>query len=116
VLTFGVRRGLLSFEQVARICSENPARRFGLYPRKGVLQVGSDADYVVVDPARRAVVDDDYYRGSVTDWSIYHGWDFQGMPETTVIRGEIVVERDEIVGSPGDGQYVGAAAQPSVHA
>jgi dihydroorotase-like cyclic amidohydrolase len=116
VLTFGVRRGLVSLEQVARICGENPARRFGLYPRKGVLQVGSDADYVVVDPARRVVVDDDYYRGSITDWSIYHGWEFHGMPETTVIRGEVVVEQDEIVGSPGNGRYVGAAAQPSVHA
>lgn len=116
ILTFGVHRGLLSLEQVARICSENPARLFGLYPRKGVLQVGSDADFVVVDPTKESVVDDDYYRGSVRDWSIYHGWRFRGAAETTVIRGELVVDRGKIVGSPGFGRYAGAGADARVHA
>jgi dihydroorotase-like cyclic amidohydrolase len=104
----------LSIEDVARICSENPARRFGLYPRKGVLQVGSDADYVVVDPDRTVTVDDDYYLGSVRDWSIYHGWTFHGMPETTVIRGEVIVDRGEVVGRPGHGQYARASALTAV--
>jgi dihydroorotase-like cyclic amidohydrolase len=116
LMTFGVRPGRLSIEQVARICSENPARRFGLYPRKGVLQVGSDADYVVVDPEKQATVDDDYYKAWISDWSIYHGFEFRGMPETTVIRGEAVVERGEIVGRPGHGTYVGAAALAAAHA
>ena len=114
VMTFGVRRGILTIEQVARICSENPARRFGLYPRKGVLQVGSDADLVIVDPEKRATVTPEYHRGWITDWSIYDGWEFQGMPETTVVRGEPVVEAGEIVGQPGHGTYVGAAS--AVHA
>ncbi len=105
LLTFGVRTGRLSIEQLVRICSENPARRFGLYPRKGVLQVGSDADLVIVDVDRRAVVDDEYYEGWIKDWSIYHGWEFVGMPETTVVRGEVVVERGEVVGRPGHGRY-----------
>jgi dihydroorotase-like cyclic amidohydrolase len=109
LMTFGVRPGLLSMEDVARICSGNPARRFGLYPRKGVLSVGSDADLVIVDPGRRATVDDDYHRG-LTDWSIYEGWEFCGMPETTVVRGEVVVYRGEIVGRSGHGTYVGTAA------
>ena len=68
LLTFGVRTGRLSIEQVAAICSENPARRFGLYPRKGVLQAGSDADFVIVDLDKRALVDDDYYEGWIRDW------------------------------------------------
>lgn len=110
MLTFGVRPGRLGIEDVARILSENAARRFGLYPRKGVLAVGSDADFVVVDPGKRAVVTPEYHRGWITDWSIYDGWEFVGMPETTVIRGELVVERGEIVGSPGHGTYVGAAS------
>jgi dihydroorotase-like cyclic amidohydrolase len=109
MLTFGVRTGRISWELLARVLSENTARRFGLYPRKGVIAVGSDADYVVVDPAKRATVTPEYHRASVTDWSIYDGWEFVGMPETTVIRGEVIVERGEIVGSPGHGTYVRAA-------
>jgi dihydropyrimidinase len=108
LMTFGVRPGLLSMEDVARICSMNPARRFGLYPRKGALEVGSDADFVIVDPDQRATVDDEYHQGSITDWSIYEGWEFHGMPETTVIRGEVVVDRGSVVGTPGHGSYVGS--------
>jgi dihydropyrimidinase/dihydroorotase len=109
LMTFGVRPGLLSMEDVARICSSNPARRFGLYPRKGVIAVGSDADLVIVDPDKRATVDEDYHRGQ-TDWSIYDGWEFHGMPETTIVRGEVVVDRGAIIGTSGHGTYVGAAA------
>jgi dihydroorotase-like cyclic amidohydrolase len=105
MLTFGVRTGRLTLEQTVRIMSENPARRFGLYPRKGVLQPGSDADFVIVDPDRRATVTPDYHEGSIADWSIYENWEFCGMPETTVVRGEVVVERGEVVGTPGHGTY-----------
>jgi len=109
MLTFGVRSGRLTMEQVARICSENPARQFGLYPKKGVIQVGSDADLVVVDPEGRATVDFDYHRGGVPDWSVYEGWSFHGMPETTIVRGEIMVFKGDIVGKPGHGRYVPGA-------
>jgi dihydroorotase-like cyclic amidohydrolase len=110
MMTHGVRAGRLRIEDVARVCSENPARRFGLYPRKGVLAVGSDADYVVVDPRKRAKVTPEYHQGWITDWSIYDGWEFEGMPVVTVIRGEPVLVGGEIVGNPGYGTYVGASA------
>ena len=110
-----MRTGRLSIEQLARICSENPARQFGLYPRKGVLQVGSDADFVIVDLDQRAAVTDGYYEGWIKDWSIYHGWEFHGMPETTVVRGEVVVDRGEVVGRPGYGRYA-ARVRPFAHA
>jgi dihydropyrimidinase len=116
LMTFGVRPGLLSMEDVARICSANPARRFGLYPRKGVLAAGSDADFVIVDPDARATVDDAYHQGSITDWSIYEGWVFHGMPHTTVVRGNVVVDRGAIVGNAGAGKYVGAAQLAGTHA
>ena len=98
-------------EQVARICSENPARQFGLYPNKGVIQVGSDADIVIVDPEKRATVNLDYHRGGVPNWSVYEGWSFHGMAETTFVRGELVVHKDEIVGKPGYGRYVPGASR-----
>jgi dihydroorotase-like cyclic amidohydrolase len=110
VMTFGVRPGVLSMEDVARICSTNPARRFGLYPRKGVIAVGSDADLVVVDPHKRAVVDEGYHEGWIKDWSIYEGWKFEGMAETTIVRGDVVVDHGMVVGSPGHGSYVGGPA------
>ena len=110
LMTLGVRAGRLDIETVAKVTSENVARQFGLYPRKGVLQVGSDADYVVVDPDRHDRVDDAFYRGSTAEWSIYHGFEFRGVPETTVLRGQLMVERGEIVGQPGSGRYVRAAA------
>jgi dihydropyrimidinase len=110
VMTFGVRPGVLSMEDVARICSENPARRFGLYPRKGAIAVGADADLVVVDPEKRAIVDDGYHEGWIRDWSIYEGWEFHGMPETTIVRGEVVVENGMVVGAPGHGRYAASSA------
>jgi len=116
MMTFGVRAGRIGIEQVAKVCSENVARRFGLYPRKGVLQVGSDADFVIVDPDKRAKVDDAYYLGSTPDWSVYHGFEFQGMPETTVIRGQVVVERGVVQGKPGYGTYVGGSAPRQMEA
>ena len=112
LLTLGVRPGLLSMEDLARVSSENTARAFGLYPRKGALQVGSDADLVVVDPNARATVEESYYEGWVRDWSIYDGWEWVGMPETTVVRGEVVAHRGEITRRAGHGEYVGAADLP----
>ena len=114
VITFGVRTGRLRLEQVAKICSENVGRQFGLYPRKGVIQVGADADLVIVDPDKKATVDLGCHRGGVPDWSVYEGWSFHGMPETTVIRGEVVVDRGEIVGSSGHGTYVGGSGRVAV--
>jgi dihydropyrimidinase len=109
MMTHGVRAGRIQIEDIARVCCENPARRFGLYPRKGVLAVGSDADYVVVDPRKRATVTPEYHRGWITDWSIYEGWEFHGLPELTVIRGEPIVHDEEIVGRTGRGEYVGGS-------
>lgn len=106
VVTLGVQRRLLSMPDVARICSENPARRFGLYPRKGVLEVGSDADFLVVDTETWITIDDNYYQGLVSDWSIYHGWRVCGVPRMTVSRGDLMVENGEIVGDPGHGRCV----------
>lgn len=106
LVTAGVRTGRISMEDVVRVCATNTARLMGLYPRKGVLAVGSDADVVVVDPERHKTVDDAFYHTRVRDWSLYWGWTLYGIPSTTLVRGTVVLEDGETVGLPGHGRFV----------
>lgn len=82
--------------------STNAARIFGLYPRKGVVREGADADVVIWDPARTAAVtaDADLSRA---DYSVYDGWVVTGWPVVTIRRGEIVYEAGRVLASPGSG-------------
>ena len=106
LITSGVRTGLISMQDIARVCSTNTARLMGLYPRKGVLAVGSDADLVVVDPERSKKVDESFYHTRVKDWSLYWGWTLYGIPSTTLVRGTVVLENGETAGRPGHGRFV----------
>jgi dihydroorotase-like cyclic amidohydrolase len=83
----------------------NSAKVFGLYPRKGALVPGADADVVIVDPDREAVVDDRFYH-CVCETSVYGGYRFRGMARTTVVRGRVMMDEFETVGTPGWGRYV----------
>ena len=91
MLSEGVNKGRISIERLAQVASENPARIFGLYPKKGVIIPGADADLVVVDLKRRARITKELLH-TVTPWSIYEGWDVTGWPVMTVVRGNIVME------------------------
>ena len=105
MLTFGVHAGRLSIEDLARVGAGNTARVFGLYPRKGALLVGADADVVLVDPDREATVDEGFYHG-VNEVSVYRGWRFRGMATTTIVRGRVMMEDGETVEKPGWGRHV----------
>ena len=105
MMTFGVNAGKISIEDMVRVCSTNTARLFGIYPRKGVLAPGSDADIVIVDPYKEAVVDDAFYRCGA-DFSVYQGWKFKGLARTTLIRGEVMMEDYETTGKPGHGRFI----------
>jgi dihydroorotase-like cyclic amidohydrolase len=70
---------------------ENPARIFGLYPKKGAIVPGADADLVVVDLKRRATVTKELLH-TITPWSVYEGWEVTGWPVMTIVRGNIVME------------------------
>jgi dihydropyrimidinase/dihydroorotase len=94
MLSEGVNRGRLSLERLAEVMSANPARIFGLYPRKGAIQVGSDADMVLVDPQRTHVVSDDDVI-SASGWTMYAGRTFTGWPVRTILRGQTVAEWPE---------------------
>ena len=101
----GVLGGKISLEQLVKLTATNPAKLFGLYPRKGTIQVGSDADLVLWDPTEvREIKREDIL--SKAGFSIYEGQKFTGWPQITIRRGEVVYERGIIVGRPGSGQVL----------
>ncbi|GGR02304.1 dihydropyrimidinase [Deinococcus ruber] len=103
--TYGVSRGHLSLERFVDAASTRAAQVFGLYPRKGTVSVGSDADLVVYDP---------HYRGTISaatshvnnDYSGFEGFELDGRPELVTVRGEVAVEHGEFVGTVGRGQLL----------
>ncbi len=101
----GVRSGRLSLEQFVAVTSTNPAKLFGLYPQKGTIDVGSDADLVVWDGERTRVIDGASMH-SRSDFSPYDGWEVTGWPRWTISRGEIVAEEGEILAKAGRGRLV----------
>lgn len=107
-----VNRGRLTLETVARMCSEQPARRFGLYPRKGSLDIGADADLTIVDMRKSATLTraNMHSRSGHTSWE---GIEVQGMPVHTLVRGEPVVLDGVVVGKPGHGRFVPGQAAPA---
>lgn len=103
--SYGVGQGRITPEQFVALMSTNPARIFGLYPRKGVLQVGSDADIVIWDPGKRLVYGQKIARHR-TDYNLYEGWELVGFPEKVFLRGELIVDGDRWLGRRGGGQYL----------
>jgi dihydropyrimidinase len=102
---FGVRAGRISLNRMVELLSTNPARFFGLYPRKGTIAVGSDADVVVFDPDKRVTISAERSHSRV-DYNLYEGTQVTGAPEIVLVRGKVVVEGGELVGKPGDGRFV----------
>ena len=101
----GVLTGRLSIEQFVAITSTTPAKMFGLYPRKGCIAVGSDADLAIWDPSEVRVIDGASMH-SRADYSPYDGSTVTGWPRWTISRGEVVVDRGAVVAAPGRGQLV----------
>jgi dihydropyrimidinase len=105
---FGVRTGRISLNRMVELLATNPARLFGLYPRKGTIAVGSDADIVVFDPQRQLTLSAETHH-SKADYNLYEGTTVTGAPEVVLLRGHVLVENDELVAAPGIGQFVGRA-------
>jgi dihydropyrimidinase len=101
----GVGAGRLTLNRFVAVCAANPARLFGLYPRKGTVQVGSDADLVIFDPAWERTLSRPMLHQRV-DYTPYEGWAVQGYPRTVLSRGRVMVRDGEFVGEAGDGRFV----------
>ena len=101
----GVVDGKLSVERWVELIATTPARMFGLYPRKGVIAPGSDADIVVYDPAGRTRIGVETHHMNM-DHSAWEGYEIAGRVETVISRGELLVSGGEMHGSKGRGQYL----------
>lgn len=102
-----VKEGKLKLEQMVRLICENPARIFGLYPKKGVLLPGSDADLIIIDPDNKSIIDKDKMFTKCKDSAVvYDGWEVYGQPEKTIVRGRVVYDQGVIKVDPGYGKVI----------
>lgn len=104
----GVGTGRLTIQRLVATMCENPARAFGIYPRKGSLQVGSDADVVILDPNLGDEIRAEHLHSSMRYPSIYEGWQTLGRPVHTLQRGRDVLVDGQLAGGAGDGLYLEA--------
>jgi dihydropyrimidinase/dihydroorotase len=91
LLTAGVSEGRISMERLVEVTALNPARLWGLYPRKGAIQPGADADFTIVDMTKRLRLGPEHIQ-SASGWSLYEGTEFRGWPVATVLRGRLAAE------------------------
>ena len=101
----GVRKGKISLEKFVEVSSTNAAKIFGMYPRKGTLAIGSDADIVVFNPDKKHTISVKTHHMNV-DYSAYEGWEVTGKTETVLLRGKIAIENDECKLKAGDGRFI----------
>jgi dihydropyrimidinase/allantoinase len=102
-----VKEGKLDLAMMVQLICENPARIFGLYPQKGVIMVGADADFVIFDADQKGKIDKDKMFTKCKDSAIvFDGWEVYGQPEQTIVRGEVVYEHGEIKVNPGYGKII----------
>lgn len=103
--TTGVRSGKITPNQFVAYNSTNPAKIFGLYPKKGALLAGSDADIVVWDPEKK-VTYGVAHAHQRTDYNLYEGWELIGLPEKVFLRGTLIVDDEQWLGKAGQGQFL----------
>jgi len=110
----GVARGRFSANRFVELVSTTPAKLFGLYPRKGTIAVGSDADLVIFDPSRKHTISAKTHHMRV-DYSMFEGIEVTGMPDVVLSRGRVVVDGDNFLGRAGQGEFLRRATYAQVN-
>jgi dihydropyrimidinase len=108
--TYGVQTGKIDLHTLVNIASTQAAKTFGLFPRKGTIQPGADADLVVFDPEHQGEISVNSHQSKV-DYSAFEGWKTQGRPDVVTVRGKVAVRAGKFVGEPGRGKFL--SRQPS---
>jgi dihydropyrimidinase len=102
---FGVNEGRISLTRMVELLATQPAKLFGLHPRKGTIAPGADADIVIFDPAKEHTLSAASHH-SKADYNLYEGTTVTGSVDLTMVRGNVIVEGGELVAEPGVGQFV----------
>jgi dihydroorotase-like cyclic amidohydrolase len=108
MLSEGVNTGRITLERVVELCCYNPAKIYGLTPKKGTIAVGSDADLVIVDLDKKAKVNCENLYTQAARFYNYEGWELRGWPTLTILRGAVIMEGGKILGKPGYGRFIPA--------
>jgi dihydropyrimidinase len=101
----GVGKGRITLNEFVALTSTNHAETYGLYPTKGAIAVGSDADIAIWDASRKVTISQSLMHGGC-DYTPYEGLEVTGWPVSTMLRGKFVVRDGKLVGKAGDGAYV----------
>jgi len=105
LFTEGVAKRRFSINRFVQVTSTNAAKAYNLFPKKGTIAVGSDADLVVIDPTFRARLTADFLHANI-DYSIYENFVTEGYPVVTISRGEVIAQDNQLLASPGRGRFL----------
>lgn len=105
LLSEGINKNKLDLARLVDLTSTNAAKIFGMYPQKGVLQKGSDADVTLIDLKKEHQVSSEFF-DAFSDYIVYEGWNLKGWPQTVLVRGKTVTENMQVVGKLGHGKLV----------
>jgi len=112
--TYGVRTGRLTMNEFVAVTSTNIAKILNMYPRKGAILEGADADLVVWDPNRSKTITSKSQQ-SVIEYNVFEGKEVVGLPRFTLTRGRVAIEESTIKTEPGVGEFIGRDAYPAVN-
>ena len=112
--TQGVAKGRLTMQEFVAVTSTNVAKIFNLYPQKGAILEGSDADIVVWDPERAETISARQQQSAI-DYNVFEGFEVKGLPRFVLTRGKCVVREDEVTPEEGHGRFVKRDAAPPVN-
>jgi len=101
----GVKKGKITINKFVEVLSTNPAKIFGMHPRKGCIAPGSDADIVLFDPNQQHTISATTHHMN-TDYSAYEGWQVTGKCKTVLLRGKVVIDKEKCLVEKGNGQYI----------
>jgi dihydropyrimidinase len=112
--TYGVGKGRLTMNEFVAVTSTNPAKIFGMYPKKGAIVEGADADIVVWDPEKTKTISANSQQSAI-DYNVFEGIEVKGLPKHVLTRGEIAVDNFEVKAKPGHGEFVKREAKGAVN-